>query len=225
MDFWNDFIEAVHWFIEPGQNVVVTPARPPGSWQSADPGVAKAFPKLCQLLSAAHLTQLTIDEQPRLLFSWPVVGAIPAWLCAPPSESPPAHLCAVHRLLLRAFGGIIERADEPDSWLLNHNDALTLREAAHDAAFLRNYAWMFPGERVPLETADYYSIAREANGNTTLCHRATGDVVLFAPDHAFDHVRCWRGLPEYTLYELKGAPGFVEFVEQIAAQWLKLVRA
>jgi len=46
------------------------------------------------------------------------------WLCFPPPADLPNGIHADHATLLRAFGGIIERLNEPeDTWLLNHNDA------------------------------------------------------------------------------------------------------
>jgi hypothetical protein len=47
-----------------------------------------------------------------------------------------------------------------------------------------------------------------------------GDVPLFAPDHSFNHVVPLAGCPEYTLYRINGAAGFVEWVETVAKQWM-----
>src|SRR5258708_6977642 len=114
------------------------------------------------------------------------------WLCLPPTESTPRNIHDEHRELLASFGGIVERFNEPeDTWLLNLNDALTEREASHDGSFVHSYKWAFDdaGLSLPIEPTDYYSIAREANGNATLCHRTSGRVLLFAPDHCFEHLK------------------------------------
>jgi hypothetical protein len=55
-------------------------------------------------------------------------------------------------------------------------------------------------------------------------HRLYGDVILFAHDHAFDHVVPLGHAPEYTLYRIKGAATFREWVETIATQWSRHVR-
>jgi len=144
-------------------------------------------------------------------------------LCRAPSAEPASNLHPAHATLLRAFGGIVERANEPEgTWLSNQNEVLTEREASNDASFIKeDYAWAFrptPG-RVPIAVRDYYSIAREANGNDTLCHRRDGTILLFAPDHAFRHVTPLAGCPPYTLYTLKGAKRFADWVGVIARQW------
>ena len=102
------------------------------------------------------------------------------------------------------------------------NDALTGREASHDASFINDYMWKFTnaGVDLPIQPSDYYSIAREANGNTTLCHRTTGHVILFAPDHAFDFVVPFDGCSEYALYNLNGIVTLRDWVDVVARQWL-----
>jgi hypothetical protein len=82
------------------------------------------------------------------------------------------------------------------------------------AGRLRTYPPGFPSISRP-----YYSIAREANGNTTLCHRLTGDVLAFAPDHSFDHIAPLEGCPEYSLYRIPSAPTFEAWVAAVALQW------
>ncbi len=120
---------------------------------------------------------------------------------------------------MRSFGGIVERQNEPEWWLVNHNDALTLEEAREDASFVQDYAELFKPNGIPIDLAAHYSIAREANGNATLCHRTSGKVLLFATDHAFDYVDPVDGCPRRTLYTLHGAPDFTTWVEKLASQW------
>ncbi len=105
---------------------------------------------------------------------------------------------------------------------MNHNSVLTEKEASYDATFIRAYDWAFKeaGTGVPIDLTAHHSVAREANGNTTLVHRATGEVLLFAPDHAFDFVIPLEGCPNCTLCRLRGARDFREWVEVIARQWM-----
>ncbi|MCP4036155.1 MAG: hypothetical protein GY733_04405 [bacterium] len=44
-------------------------------------------------------------------------------------------------------------------------------------------------------------------------------MIMFAPDHAFDHLEPLEGCPEYTLYRIGGAADFVSWVETVARQW------
>jgi hypothetical protein len=220
---WELFKAAVPWFLGAEQVVRAAAPRAPGAWRACSHELSRLFPRLESLLKRAHVTDVDVDDKPLVLFSWPAGKELAGWLCEAPSDSPSAELCSAHQVLLRSFGGVIERCGEPPSWLLNHNSVLTAKEASFDASFLSDYAWAFPNEQVPLAVKDFYSVAREANGNTTLCHRRTSEIILFAPDHSFDHVQPWHGLPDYTLYSLDGAPDFPSFVETIAEQWLTVL--
>ena len=218
---WRSFLEDVTWFLRPGEKAKVQALRPAGSW-SAGPGFHKLFRALSDLLRAAEVTELTVKGEAHVLFTWDAATNPRSWLCRAPSSEPPSNIHPAHATLLRSFGGIVERANEPEeTWLLNQNEVLTEREAANDASFIKDYRWFFretPGG-IPIAVRDYYSVAREANGNDTLCHRRDGTILLFAPDHAFDHVTRLKGCPPYTLYKLKGAPRFADWVNVIARQW------
>ena len=220
MNDWNAFTESVPWFLDMQQAVTVEDSRP-GLTVSA--AFQECFPVLSSLLNRAKVTGVTIDSARYDLLGWNSHdGFRVGWLCPALGDPAPNNLVEEHRLLLSEFGGISERFNEPeDTWLLNHNEALTLREAQHDASFMADYRWAFedPGIPVPIAFSDYYAIAREANGNTTLCHRKSGDVILFATDHAHKHVTPLKGCPDYTLYTIDDTPTFVDWVEEIARQW------
>lgn len=221
-DDWNAFIKQVPWFLRPGQSADVGESRE-GAWNPAGVEFQRLFPKLHRLLSLSRVTPVRAREASYVLFSWLDGPARRAWLAEPPVLRPPTDLFPAHATLLQSFGGILERNEPLDSWLMNHNDVLTLREAGYDASFLRGYAWAFEktGGQLPIDPTAFYSIAREANGNDTLCHRSSGRVILFAPDHSFEHVVPMQGCPDYTLYELDGAKTFVDWVNVIAEQWLE----
>ncbi|WP_432949175.1 hypothetical protein ACQPXM_15715 [Kribbella sp. CA-253562] len=76
---------------------------------------------------------------------------------------------------------------------------------------------------MPIEAADYGVLAEERNGNLTLFHRTTGEVLVFAPDHDVDHLEVLEGCPEYTLYRIPSAPDVTAWVETMAGQWLAAV--
>jgi len=220
---WDDFIAMVPWFLDHNTTVKVGASKPPGSWEPASVAFTALFPTLEQLLKEAFVASIDLDGSAYLLFTWQRKDdSFCSWLSPAPSIDPPTSLYADHQVLLASFGGIVERSNEPTWWVLNHNDALTEREARHDATFIsRDYAWAFETASVaiPIELKQFYSIAREANGNTTLCHRTSGEVILFAADHAFDHVEVLPGCPDYTLYRFLGAQRFRDWVNAIARQW------
>ena len=218
---WQSFTEDVPWFFSGTERTVVGRLTPPGGWRLPNT-IASTFPHLAELLATAYTSNVEIDSRDYVLFSWESENGISTWLSPRASSSPPRDVLPAHRSLLATFGGIVERTGEPEStWLLNTNESLTEDEAANDATFLTAYAWAFEGVPggIPIALTDYYSISREANGNTTLCHRRTGEVVLFAPDHSFDDVEVLEGCPPYSLYHRRGGRTFTEWVETVAQQW------
>jgi len=223
--YWREFVECVPWFLAPGETATVRALHPAGHWRPSTPDFDRLFRPLGDLLRAAEITDLVVQGSEHLLFSWNTGGKPCSWLCPAPSASPRVDIHPSHAVLLRSFGGIIERANEPEgTWLLNQNEVLTEREASHDGSFIRDHAWAFDDAGgIPIALPDYYSIAREANGNDTLCHRREGTIVLFAPDHAFEHVTPLPSCPEYTLYTINGANQFADWVNAIARQWITAI--
>lgn len=221
MTDWEIFVEDVPRFIDDGANVSVSCSFR-GLPLSSD--VQLRFPNLSQLLERADVTPVAIDNADYHLLAWDGIdGYRIGWLCLPPSPSSVKDFHDDHQELLKCFGGIVERFNEPEeTWLLNHYDALTQREGKYDASLLEYSMWAFEdaGVPLPIQPTEYYSIAREANGNTTFCHRSSGKVILFAADHAFDHVTELDGCPKYTLYTIDGVTAFCDWVEAIASQWL-----
>ena len=220
---WEAFTDAVPWFLARGQIADVGDTAHEGAWHPSRPELASQFPRLVQLLGRARVTPVRIADQQYQLFTWLEGADRRSWLAQPPVDDVPPGLYSAHGELLRSFGGIVERVEPLESWLMNQTEVLTVREAAHDASFVGAYAWKFERARakIPIDPSEFYSIAREANGNDTFCHRTTGAVILFAPDHDFTHVTPLAGCPEYTLYELNGAREFAQWVNVIAEQWLE----
>jgi hypothetical protein len=221
-DHWRQFVDDVPWFLD-GVNIRDTRAEARGPWRPRSGEFTALFPELARLLASSFVTDVVVAGRDYVLHSWETEeGSSRSWLCPRPSSEAPRDVYAAHRVLLESFGGIVERSNElTDSWLLNHNDVLTADEAEHDATFIESYAWAFEGVPggIPIDLRAYYSIAREANGNTTLCNRTTGQVLLFAPDHSFDHILPFDGCPEYSLYRIPSAPTFSAWVAAVATQW------
>jgi hypothetical protein len=221
MNDWTAFTEAVPWFLDSGAKIELSQTRVGYKLSQADVGL---FPPLAKLFAEASVTTVSINGTWYELLAWNgYEGQRMGWLCLSASDGPSRNLFAEHRELLASFGGIVERFNEPENtWLLNLNDALTEREAAHDAKFVQDYSWAFEsaGLTIPMELTEYYSIAREANGNATLCHRNSGKLLMFAPDHCFAHLKTLEGCPEHTLYTIKGADVFRDWVNGVALQWL-----
>lgn len=155
-----------------------------------------------------------------VLYTWePRDREYRGWL-SPRGRAIPDGLHPHHRVLLESFGGIVESFGDPGSWIQSHADVLTATAAERDATFIEAYAWAFEETGgIPIDLEAYYVVAEEVNGNATLCHRRHGDVLLFAPDHDFDHVDVLEGCPEYSLYTCHGAPTLASWVNHVAKQW------
>ena len=217
---WQSFTDDVTWFLKGNERVTVGDLVDPGTWRLPN-ALTRVFPRLGDLLARAYTSTVSVDSKRYVLFSWEGEYTS-AWLSPRPTPSPAGALLPAHRDLLTVFGGITERSNEPETtWLLNTSESLTNDEASNDATFVKAYDWAFadvPGG-IPIDLTAYYSISREANGNTTFCHRRHGDVVLFAPDHSFDDVEPLEGCPPYSLYRRHGGGTFVDWVETVADQW------
>jgi|GEM_PF-2577855 len=225
MDDWNAFKESVPWFVKPESNTQIGEQQKGGDLNQH---FQKKFPILSRLLNHADVTAITIDDSQYKLCAWDSInGNRTGWLCPTPPKEKAIEVCEDHNLLFTVFGGIVERFNEPEeTWLLNLEDSLTFRESLHDASFIDDYQWSFDdaGIDIPIQLSEYYVIAREANGNSTLCHRKSADILFFAPDHSFDHISVFRNCPEYTLYSINGVATFKEWVEIVADQWLSNIK-
>jgi hypothetical protein len=86
------------------------------------------------------------------------------------------------------------------SVIMNHNDALTEREAQRDGTFIRDDAWFEDASvEIRIDVKQFCTIAAQAKRNRALCRRRSGEVALVAPGRDFDY-EAFSGAPRrYTL--------------------------
>ena len=182
---------------------------------------------MSRLLSAATATPVRIDDVDHELLAWGPPTDRRGWLCRLPElDVDDAEIPEALRAVWTATGGIVERFGETSDswWWLNCGDVLTREVSGLPVdQTLDAYEWMWADEglRMPIAATDYVPVAGEANGNLTLTHRRTGQVVWFAPDHFTSDVTVLPGCPEYTLYTFDGAPDLASWIEMGAAQWAR----
>ena len=223
---WNDFTADITWLISEGDKVEVSPSQMAydGLFHPTDAFVG-TFPILSQLLNLARVTEVQINGRLYYLYGWTdVFGYSLGWQCLPPDPTGDyGDFLPDHALLLTCFGGILERWHEPLTWLLNLNSALTADGTRAGFDGWDFYLELCEDEDLQpvVDPADYLSFAPEANGNCTMYHHITGQVLMFAHDHCFDHIEALAGCPEYTLYTIKRCPSFRTWVETVAEQWLQ----
>jgi hypothetical protein len=216
MSDWEQFLAGVPWFLRPGQQVIVEAAT---HWSR---GRIEGLPRLSALLSSATVTRVAIDHQNYDLLAWGPRERRRGWLCLPPPDSPFPEVQPIHQAFLAATGGIIERFREPRSWWINQDEVLTISAASLSfPQVIDDYAWLWKNHqlKVPIEPEHYYPAAVEANGNLTLVHRVTGDLILFAPDHAFNGVTPLPGCPPYSLMTIDEARNLAAWIEACAEAW------
>ncbi len=219
MNDWQIVTEAEPW--------EVADAHLAGAAQSVRPFLAtrqfsKLFPNLSALLARARQTHLLLQTGPHTLFAWGQhESEVRAWLCPIPPKVVPRAAAPDHRLLLKCFGGIANRFNEPaKNWLLNHNQALVAEEVDRGAEFISEYDWAFEKcGGIPIDVTEYYPAAWEANGNCVLSSRTSGELIFFAPDHADENLIPYGACPMYTLHQHPGAATLRQWIENIAIQW------
>lgn len=195
---------------------------------AASPRLAARFPNLCDLLASARCTRVHLKEGPTLLFSWRGPNSeLSAWLASEKCTPNDCLVCHDHRFLLSEFGSILERYNEPEeSWLLNHGGAWTANSARFDASFINDSDFLFEEiGGIPVDTHEFYPVAREANGNCVLCSRVSGRIIVFAPYGQYGEMEPLDGCPGDTLYTFEQAPDFALWVESIAGQWMQAIAA
>lgn len=217
MGDWEQFVGEITWFVPPGEPVEI--GDEPRPWFR---GPVKELPVLSQLLAGSTLTTVTVAGRSYELLAWGPSDNRRGWLCLPPAPASVDRLDPRHQDFLSVCGGIVERFGEPDSWWLNQDEILTETAARTALApILDAYSWLWLDDdlEVPIDASEFYVVAVEANGNLTLVHRETSQLLLFAPDHAFQGVTPLPGCPEYSLMTLDRTPDLRTWIEGVAEAW------
>lgn len=229
MSDWDALVAARPRLLRPGVDVEVGEPR---AW---DRGGLEGLPVLSGLLARSTVTPVELGGSARLeLVGFDGPDGRRGWLSVPPlAETLDAPVAPVHRPLWSIWGGIAETWGEPEHlddagfdttwWGGNHREILTPGSAASDA-FVRSmdaYAWIWEDSdlEVPIAPGDFYVVAEEANGNLTVAHRESGQVLLFGPDHAYVGVSVLEGCPPQSLYTYDAAPDLASWIELCAGQW------
>jgi hypothetical protein len=184
------------------------------------------LPELSRLLAAARVTPVRLDETWYDVLAWDLAdGTIGGWVCLPPASSGIG--LSLHHQVWPLLGGVVDHwSSSEDTWLLNQTEVLTATLAARDpAGELEAYSWIWDQDnlQIPINPLDYGLLAEEANGNQTLFHRTTGDLLLFAPDHNYDHIEPLEGCPEYSLYRIPNALTAKAWLAHLCHQWLETI--
>lgn len=200
------------------------------------------FPEMAGLLMVSNKFRIKLkDGRLYILYGWDLENGAGGWLCEPPEADEDSVRPESCRLLRRVFGNIVETFGFEDiredlfcnmNWVLgtdavqcgigeweNYYEETCLAENKRGILEESTGCKKHPG----IKPEDYIVIAEEANGNLTLCHKTTEQVLLFAPDHCFDYVSVCDGCPEYTFYTINGVETVKDYFETAAKQWGRYV--
>jgi hypothetical protein len=213
---WDQFLEQTPWMLQPGDVASVGEEHP---WSRA--GV-DGLPQVTALLGSATVTPVSISGTSYELLAWGPSSDRRGWLGYPPLDAD-VEVHPTHRSFWRVSGGIVERFGEPETWWLNQDEILTRQAAAQlsvaDVLADASWHWDDEGLTLPIQPDEYYVVAVEANGNLTLAHRSTGQLLLFAQDHAFTGITPLAGCPPYSLYAFNHEPDLASWIENCATVW------
>lgn len=193
------------------------------------------FPELSNLISKASVVDFTINSNRRFRqYIWTKKdGSTNGWLCNLEHCTPQGrNIIEEHELLSKSVGSIIEcwTSDEDakvETFIDNNNFTFSLVDTTKGiAGWEDNYLELCEEESIsPLDINDFVTFALEANGNITFYNYKTKEVFYYAHDgyYAFD-ISLVDKQPEYSIHTIDGVSTFVDYVEQLAKQWLAIVR-
>ena len=185
----------------------------------------QTFPILTDLIQEARILDLIISNQRHMLFSWTNKknGLSCGWLNKV-EQNPQRTLNLIdeHKLLISEIGGILETYKGPELSLSNNQNFMFIEaECTNGIGGWDEFYKMRCEEesKTQIHSKDFICFVEEANGNLTLYHPETKDVLVFAPDHSFDNVEFLEDQPEYTFHKINNITSFVDYVEALAAEW------
>jgi hypothetical protein len=228
---WEIFREHVPWFARSGENFRIDVEHAPSCEMFSPSSTFRLkFPMLTKLLAGSRVSAVDVRGATLFLYTWQEAsGRRCGWLCESPPKNTPLHLHPHHCLLCESFGGGLEAFNQPNgTWVMNLNWWLcasrSLAIQSREIQSIQSYivdTLESPKCSIIGGLHSYIRFAQEANGNFTAYRQSDGDVVMFAPDHAHENLVSVRDCPPYSFYRIRQAPTFVDWVEQIADQWLR----
>jgi hypothetical protein len=129
--------------------------------------------------------------------------------------------------LLKEIGGIQEAYNQPEPSLTNNQNFLFIKSECTKGIGGWNdyYEMMCEAEgKAQIDFKDFVCFVQEANGAVVLYERSMKEVMLFSHDHSFDNVEFLENQPEYTFHKIRGVETFMDYVKQLAAEWLDETR-
>lgn len=216
------FKKDITWFIEPTDNVIFLNETTNFALSSK---FKTTFPILTKLIEKARVLNLTVNNQPYLLFSFTNKENVSCGWLNKVEENATTNLNLIdeHKLLLQEIGGIQEAYNQPDPSLSNNQNFMFIESncTLGIGDWNEYYEELCEEEGLtPINSSNFISFVEEANGNVTLYDLASKKVLLFANDHCFDNVEFLEDQPEYTFHKINNVTTFTDYVELLATEWV-----
>ncbi|WP_343696482.1 hypothetical protein [Flavobacterium sp.] len=218
------FKKEVIWFLKPNSNI---------KFIKQDFRISKefssTFPKLSLLIEKARVSNIKIDNQDYILFAWnDLEDNICGWLNKIENEeNKTLQLIHEHQLLLKNIGGIQESFNCPENSFCNNQNFMFINSECFNGIGEYEDYYISACEEESFEridSSDFLSFAYEANGALTMYNPHNKEIFLFSHDHSFDNVNFIKNQPEYTFHSFKNVTTYVDYVEELANQWIEHIK-
>lgn len=218
------FKKEITWFIKPNSDV---------TFVKQDFRISEefnnTFPKLSLLIKKARISNIKVDNQDYILFAWNnQENHICGWLNKIENEENEAlELINEHQLLLKNIGGIQESFNSPENSFCNNQNFMFINSECFKGIGEYEDYYTSACEEENFEKIDFsnfLSFAYEANGALTMYNSSSKEVFLFSHDHSFDNVSFVKNQPEYTFHSFKNVTTFIDYVEELANQWIEYIK-
>jgi hypothetical protein len=223
------FKQEISWFIKASDKVELNNFE-----LNLTDNFKSTFPTLYQLVSQANVISVNITRKKQVfnyvLLTWTDKNKLKAsWLLNLNHEKSKINIINEHQLLVENIGGIEESyfQQETDEEILSLNQNFLFIKSNCTiglGGWDEYYSEMCNDEnKQEIDFKEFICFVEEANGNLTLYDPKSKDVLLFASDHCFDNVELLENQPELTFYKINGITNFIDYVETLAKQWIKII--
>lgn len=218
---FDTFKKEIIWFIKPNSDVTFVKQDFRISEEFSN-----TFPKLSLLIKKARISNIKVDNQDYILFAWNnQENQICGWLNK--IENEVLELIHEHELLLKNIGGIQESFNSPENSFCNNQTFMFINSECFKGIGEYEDYYTSACEEENFEKIDFsnfLSFAYEANGALTMYDFNNKEVFLFSHDHSFDNVSFVKNQPEYTFHSFKNVTTFIDYVEELANQWIEHIK-
>jgi hypothetical protein len=218
------FKKEITWFLKPYSNITLFKK----DFKICEE-FTTTFPSLSLLIEKARVSNIRIDNKDYILFAWDnKENQICGWLNKiEDGQNKALELIQEHQLLLKNIGGIQESFNNPENSFCNNQNFMFINSECFKGIGEYEEYYTSACEEENFEKIDFskfLSFAYEANGALTMYNPRNNEVFLFSHDHSFNNVNFIKNQPEYTFHSFTNVTTFIDYVEELANQWIEHIK-